>query len=254
MSLVTVLIVTHGRAEMLEKSFLSIRDQNVNLDPQDIVVLDDGDDTGAVRDVCAEWHVDHVYREKQPGHDGYISPAAAFNLGLGQIDTPLVVMQGPEILYTRPTDLANLIAPHVLTDEPNLITLASCVKLNQDGGTMFPKPKTELRAPFTDEEGEHYPVHAVSNKNIYFVFGCCFRPSLIKKIGGFEEGYKGWGFEDEDLQIRLKMAGVKPVWFPPEKVLTQHQWHPDVPPERINRQEDQEYFNSRIKAGILRRQ
>lgn len=240
----TVLIVTHGRAHMLRRVFpnLAVQDR-----PHQVLVVDDGDDTGAVEKVCAEHGVPRVRREKQPGHDGYISPAAAFNFGLRHVQTPIVVMQGAEILYTRPTDLSTLSAPHEGGDD-KLVTLATCVKLNKDGGTRF--PKTTGRAPYTDEEGEHYPVHAGWNRNIYFVFGCCFRPSLLFNVGGFFEGYQGWGFEDEDMQRRLIHFGAKPLWFGPDEVLSQHQWHPDVPAARILLPEDRKLFEQRM--GKLR--
>ncbi|MFD2616323.1 glycosyltransferase family 2 protein [Terrilactibacillus laevilacticus] len=48
--------------------------------------------------------------------------------------------------------------------------------------------------------------------------------SLLDKIGGFEESFKGWGFEDTELGYRLYLAGAKFRYYP--NVSAYHQEHP----------------------------
>lgn len=46
-------------------------------------------------------------------------------------------------------------------------------------------------------------------------------------VGGFDEGFQGWGFEDNDLALRLQEAGL-PLHFEPT-ISTLHQIHPAGP-------------------------
>lgn len=46
----------------------------------------------------------------------------------------------------------------------------------------------------------------------------------VKEIGGYDEFYCFWGMEDNDMESRLKKAGVKTKFYDSE-VLMYHQWH-----------------------------
>ena len=47
---------------------------------------------------------------------------------------------------------------------------------------------------------------------------------LLKRIGGYDEFYHGWGAEDTDVHMRLKNKDV-PIAFYDKKILMLHQWH-----------------------------
>ncbi len=49
----------------------------------------------------------------------------------------------------------------------------------------------------------------------------------LRAIGGFDEGFRGWGFEDNDLALRLQESGL-PLHFAPT-ISTLHQLHPNDP-------------------------
>ncbi len=49
------------------------------------------------------------------------------------------------------------------------------------------------------------------------------RRDRVVSIGGFDEEYIGWGFEDNDFSERLDMSGVVRRWSP--NVRVKHQWH-----------------------------
>lgn len=68
------------------------------------------------------------------------------------------------------------------------------------------------------------------------VRGCNFavsRESLIL-VGGFEEEFEGWGFEDSELAVRLINSGVrvKSLRF---SSLVLHLWHPEASRERAGK-------------------
>jgi glycosyltransferase involved in cell wall biosynthesis len=58
-----------------------------------------------------------------------------------------------------------------------------------------------------------------------FALGLALLPvKTINEIGGYDEFYCFWGLEDNDLEHRLKKAGIKTNFFD-EEVLMYHQWH-----------------------------
>lgn len=48
--------------------------------------------------------------------------------------------------------------------------------------------------------------------------------SRLKSIGGYDEFYSFWGQEDNDIELRLKEAGLQTQFFD-SKILLFHQWH-----------------------------
>lgn len=45
------------------------------------------------------------------------------------------------------------------------------------------------------------------------------------EIGGYDNHYKVWGMEDNDLNYRLKKLGMKEEWLNPREFITYHIWH-----------------------------
>lgn len=228
---VSVLISTHRRADLLRKSLDSIMAQSRL--PDEIVVVDDGDPTDSVAEVCKDFSlVRRIRRNNRQVIKGYSNPAVAFNMGLLAASGDIIVMQGADILWTRRTDLAFLVGPHDCVDNPKLVTLATCEKLDEP-------------------DGVHYPVHALENRSLLFNFGCAFRRQFALDLGGFHEGYEGWGYEDEDLASLMRRNGVSVQWFAPDTVLTHHQYHPWVPSSQMNTKRDRELFEKRQRTGQL---
>lgn len=50
--------------------------------------------------------------------------------------------------------------------------------------------------------------------------------TALKEIRGFDEYYKIWGAEDEDLTQRLRRKGLFTKWLDLENTPVYHQWHP----------------------------
>ena len=57
---------------------------------------------------------------------------------------------------------------------------------------------------------------------------------FLQAIGGFDEEFCGWGFEDNDLALRLQEAGL-PLYFEPT-ISTLHQAHPVGPSKAADHQ------------------
>ena len=56
----------------------------------------------------------------------------------------------------------------------------------------------------------------------------------VEAIGGFDEEFQGWGFEDNDLALRLQKSGL-PLRFEPT-ISTLHQVHPAEPAKAADHQ------------------
>ena len=48
---------------------------------------------------------------------------------------------------------------------------------------------------------------------------------FFERIRGFDEGYKFWGQEDNDMRYRAGSAGLREVWIHDQTAML-HQWHP----------------------------
>jgi GT2 family glycosyltransferase len=69
--------------------------------------------------------------------------------------------------------------------------------------------------------------------------------SAIDAVGGFDERYEGWGYEDSDLVVRLMRHGLH-VRRGPADTAVLHLWHPDNP-------RDNAAHNKALLAETLRR-
>ena len=53
---------------------------------------------------------------------------------------------------------------------------------------------------------------------------CCLEKIILEDIGGFDEYYRYWGIEDEDLHSRLKIKNIEEIWLE-DSLTLYHQWH-----------------------------
>jgi glycosyltransferase involved in cell wall biosynthesis len=65
-----------------------------------------------------------------------------------------------------------------------------------------------------------------SSKNLHYVLGCnmAFWKEDLIKVNGYNEAFKGWGKEDNDLSARLMNAGIK-LRFLKFGAIVFHLWH-----------------------------
>ena len=65
-----------------------------------------------------------------------------------------------------------------------------------------------------------------SMRPTYGVGACqCAPKNWFHEVRGYDEGYRWWGFEDQDMLSRAVRSGLEPVWIT-EKTAMLHQWHP----------------------------
>lgn len=234
---VSVVVVTHGRPVLLRNTLHSIADQVIGPPwlAAEIVVVDDGDESGSVKTVCEEFTlVRRIYRQHRKPVLGWSNAAIPLNMGIKAAQGRIVVLHSGDVMYTKPTDLMKLLRPHEVFDY-KAISLATCEKIGE-------------------HDGQHFTVHARGQRNLLFTFGCAFNREWAIKLGGIEESYEAWGHDEEDFARVLLKHGAQLIFMPPEEVLTHHQYHEWVPASRMNTPRDSGHFRKRcaeIEAGHL---
>lgn len=204
---VSITMTAYDRAHLLKNTLDSIVIQTRQ--PEQIVIVEDGWDGGKTETICAQYKaaglpIEYFCRRNRPNR-GFSNPAIPKNIGIKLCRGEIIIIQGAEVRYAASTDIANLVAP-VETD-PDLSTFATCQALNENGGFLM-----------------WYGDPAFEN---YLGFCHAIRKDRIVAIGGFDEGYIGYGYEDDDFSWRMRASGVVYRWA--TDVLVLHQWHPGHP-------------------------
>ncbi len=71
------------------------------------------------------------------------------------------------------------------------------------------------------------------------------------KVGGFDEFYRVWGSEDQDLVERARWDGLAPQWLPEKLAWVVHQYHRrdwPTPAQFAIVQRNRDYFHERLMA------
>jgi glycosyltransferase involved in cell wall biosynthesis len=185
-TLVSVVVPTYRRAEMLERCLKALVAQTFPADAFEIVVADDGPDE-ATRRLVREW----ALRTRGAPEIRYVpvnatqGPAGARNRGWEIADSPIIAF----------TDDDTVPQPEWLVEGYQVI-LASPRHLAATGRVIVPLPRD--RAP-TDYEKD-----LAQLGNAEFVTANCFvRRSALEAIGGFDERFTSAWREDSDLQFTL---------------------------------------------------
>lgn len=198
---VSIVLSCYRRGLLLRKTLESIRRQNI--DPE-IIVVEDGDDGKTefvARDAGAKY-----FRKDRADLPAFQNPSKIHNIGIKQATGKVVVLMGGEVKFeTIPNGLADLVAP-VFRDD-----------------TMLTTPLVQG----LDEHGKfaNWLVHPSEGERAGWIINFCIalRRGKLFQIGGFEEAYSGYGYEDDQLMFSLRRIGVVPTYVP--SVLVSHQYH-----------------------------
>lgn len=223
----SIVMTARKRASQLMNTLESINFQTVK--PNQIVIVEDGvEGWNETQDVCRKWRgelpIDLVLRRNRPKL-GYSNPAIPKNIGIRKATGELLIIQCGEVRYTRETDIENLIRP--VAEDHLLSTFAYCKALAPNG------------------EFQEWYAGPERSAGWFLDFCQCASRAAITAIGGFDEQYQGYGFDDDDFAFRMQQFGVKYQWAP--EVITEHQWH-SIPDKNVELSEA-----GRTRLGILRK-
>lgn len=205
MSSISIVMTAYKRHNLLRNTLASIRTQTRK--PDQIVVVEDGNDGGFTQSYCIEAKnyglpVEYVCRKNRPNL-GYSNPAIPKNIGIQKATGDILIIQCAEVAYTKDTDIENLVRP--VEQDPTVSSFALVKALNEDGSfhQWYAGPD---RAP------------------LWFLDFCqAVRREAVVNIGGFNQDYISYGYDDDCFAFRLQAAGIKYQWA--QDVVCHHQWH-----------------------------
>lgn len=218
----SVVITTYGRANLLEKTLASLRGQRYN--DFEIVVVEDGFDGGMVRAHCSIYSARYYQRKRRPDVD-FSNPAPVFNIGIKKSRNDILILQHGEVKHLQGDSVERLIAPH--RTHPSMVLFAAVLD--------------------TDEQGNDtkWLCHDKFARRPYY-YCASIRRDTVMKLGGMEEGFEGYGYEDDWFSQCLLASGVT-LRFSSD-IVVRHQWHP-LPGGRSPHPKNQELFDD-LKRGL----
>ena len=199
--ILSVVIPTHGKRPLLARTLEALRAQDPGTDDWQIVVVDDGskDDTAAYLEGLGTAEP----RLKVASAGRNVGRAAARNIGWQRAEGRWVLFMDDDILAPR-----GLLRAHLDLLQADL----RC-------GTIGPA--------VTDPEiadGRHF--HYIDTRGVarlrqgpapakYFVTqNAAVAREALSRVGGFDESFAAYGFEDMDIGFRLEDAGVRFLALP----------------------------------------
>jgi glycosyltransferase involved in cell wall biosynthesis len=197
---VSIVLSCYKRGKQLAKTLESIRAQAMSAE---IVIVEDGCD--GITEKLARQYKAKYFQKRRADLPAFQNPSRVHNIGIRNSTGKVVVLQGGEVMYnTAPDGLSKLVEPVLLN---RLVATTPIVQaLNAQGEV------TEmLCAPEGPRAG--------------WIINFCLavHRSALEKIGGFEEGYTGYGFEDDQLMYSLRKIGISAKYM--TDVLVSHQYH-----------------------------
>lgn len=199
---VSIVLSAYNRAQQLEKTLDSIQMQRYP-GPIEVIVVEDGQD--GQTEWIARRHQAKYIRKVRPNLPVFQNPSRVHNIGIKAAQNEIVILQGAEVRYTSPTDVANLVAPVI--DDPITAATACVQSLNKNG------------------DMEEWYVHPSEGRRAGWIVNFCLalKRERLLRISGFEESFIGYGFEDDYFMHCLRLSGVRFEYA--RNVVVQHQWH-----------------------------
>jgi glycosyltransferase involved in cell wall biosynthesis len=229
----SVIVTTYQRPGHLRRCLLSLAAQQDVAGQFEVIVVDDGS-RDATPDVVARtarevnYPIEFITHE----HNGF-QAGRCRNSGIRAARAPyLVFLDGDLIL--PPTHLAAQLAARQL----GVVRAGDCLRLDQ--ATSERITDADVRSGrFLDwvaRSGKSFVRRTYGKMLFYQAMRHPAKPKIVgwnmgiwreqlERINGFDEQYRGWGCEDDDLGIRLRQSGARVVTSLGH-THAYHLWHP----------------------------
>jgi len=254
---IAVAVTTYQKPWHLRRALASIAAQQGIDGKLEVVVTDDGstDETAAIVEQFRRCMPFPVAFTTHP--HSIFQPARSRNEGAQATTAPyLLYVDGDCVL---PPDH---VAKHLAGRKPNRAMLGDCYRVEQElSATLSEEGAARgdyLRWDLPDEQRRLDKKHR--KMRLYSFMRHPTKPRLIsnnvglwrsdlERVNGFDENFRGWGQEDDDLGYRLKRAGVRLASIL-GATRAFHLWHPRDPTATVNWREgvNVAYF---LRAGKL---
>lgn len=239
---ISVVVSTYQRPGHLRRCLQSLAAQQGVAGQFEVIVVDDGsqDETA---EMVAQFSRQATFPLKfsTHPHEGF-QLARCRNSGIRASSAPYLLFTDGDCIFP-----ANHLRRHLDARRPGLVRSGDCIRLDQ--------PTSELIDEATIRSGQFLqqvdPAQRKSLRRIYLkslayqIIRHANRPKLVgwnmavwreqlEQINGFDEQFRGWGCEDDDLASRLRRSGSRiatalgytcgyHLWHPPHST-TPQQW------------------------------
>ena len=228
-----VLITSYNRGRLLETSLTRM---TYLTKPDEVLVIDDGsnDHFDATKRVC-EGFKDKLNLRYIYNHNPEWSICSmARNIGIKNTDADIIITTEPELIWI--TD----IVPQMLKsheEHPNEIINIGTIYHMQEQATLngyveFDAEKFishEIVEDYQSEPRPYNPKGFVKTVNLQATFCTLYEKKWLMNVGGWDEAFEGWGFDDIDLCTRLRIK-EHIGQYNDLSMRAIHQWHPHLLP------------------------
>lgn len=220
----SVVIPTYNRCDLLRKNLTQLADQTLSPAEFEVVVADDGS-TDATPDVVESFR-DRLSLKYHVQEDRGFRAGQARNGGARLADGPLLVFLDTGTFVGRNFLRAHLDAHR---DAPGRsAVLGYTYGYDPDGVDAGMADRLARLTPdeLVARDGQNptlrdvrHPMFAACDFDptrlgvpwqVFLTLNCSVRADDFAAVGGFDEAFDGWGFEDCELGYRLHHAGVAP--------------------------------------------
>ncbi len=187
---ISVQICSHNRKDVLKIVMESLADQTLDKDKYELVLVDDGSTDGTeemVKEMMEKvpYHIEFCRHEKNAGL------ATARNTGLR-------AARGHVILYIDDDVIAD---PHLL--EEHVKTHKTCEKCVMNGWVNHVKEARRPEKPVFNK--------ADISTSFFWTSNVSVKRHHIIEAGMFDEDFKEYGWEDQEIGLRLMALGLKNI-------------------------------------------
>jgi glycosyltransferase involved in cell wall biosynthesis len=188
----TIQLCTFNRAALLQRVLDACFEQTVDADAYEVVLVNDGS-TDATRDVIerAQQRANCRFEVIHQANSGL---AKARNAGIARATGERIVFIDDDVL-----PLPIFVAEHLRSHREHPQAIVRGGAINVESFDDLPPPLWSLR---------HY------SGNYFWTTNVSVPLSTMRAIGGFNESFSEYGWEDIDVGLRLRFAGVNAVFNP----------------------------------------
>lgn len=214
----SVILNTYNRPEYTRQALLSLRYQSQP--PAEVVISDDGSSDSQLpilQQLAGELNFHLVFVTQE--HDGF-QLARCRNNGVLTASGDYLVFMDQDLLLTH-----NYLATHYRHAAPNRFLVPQVVRLTEEQSRCV-TPELLQQGQFVSlltTSQQHKNRRQYQQDRFYSLARVCgyrtHRPKLkgglfsifrqdLLRVNGYDEAYRGWGNEDDDLGRRLYAAGI----------------------------------------------
>lgn len=232
---VSVIVTTYQRPRSLQRVLASLAAQQFS-GQMEVIVADDGSSDSTERIVSqhaaeAPFEVQYVTHR----HDGF-QLARCRNEGAAAARASYLIFLDGDCLAP-----SEHVAQHIRLRRPRTVVAGAAYYLTQQQSRQLVAPPGNRRLPLRAAlaAARRELRRAQWKAQVYSFFRHASKPRLrggnfgiarddFYRVNGFDENFRGWGCEDDDLGMRLRRVGcaIRPAL---RSIPTIHLWHPLEP-------------------------